>query len=224
MKGIIFDFNGTLFWDSEIQENAWKTFGKKLSGRDITDEEFNTYFHGRTNKDTLEYLTERVLTDKEVNELAQQKESIYRDLCKSDLNKFKLAPGVERYLDYLKENNIPFTIATASEINNVNFFIKEFQLDKWFDIIKIVYDDGTFRGKPEPDIYLKASEALNIQPDNCIVFEDALSGVQSAQRAGVKEIIAVVPEGRKNIFENKPNLKIISAFDDIRLYDVEKYK
>ena len=224
MKGIIFDFNGTLFWDSEIQENAWKTFGTKLSGRNITDEEFNTYFHGRTNKDTLEYLTERVLTDKEVNELAQQKESIYRDLCKSDLNKFKLAPGVERYLDYLKENNIPFTIATASEINNVNFFIKEFQLDKWFDIIKIVYDDGTFRGKPEPDIYLKASEALNIQPDNCIVFEDALSGVQSAQRAGVKEIIAVVPEGRRNIFENQPNLKIISAFDDIRLYDVEKYK
>ena len=224
MKGIIFDFNGTLFWDSEIQENAWKTFGKKLSGRDITDEEFNTYFHGRTNKDTLEYLKKRELTEEEVNELAQQKESIYRDLCKSDLSKFKLAPGVERYLDYLKENNIPFTIATASEINNVNFFIKEFQLDKWFDIIKIVYDDGTFRGKPEPDIYLKASEALNIQPDNCIVFEDALSGVQSAQRAGVKEIIAVVPEGRKNIFENQPNLKIISAFDDIRLYDVEKYK
>ena len=224
MKGIIFDFNGTLFWDSEIQENAWKTFGTKLSGRNITDEEFNTYFHGRTNKDTLEYLKKRELTEEEVNELAQQKESIYRDLCKSDLSKFKLAPGVERYLNYLKENNIPFTIATASEINNVNFFIKEFQLDKWFDIIKIVYDDGTFRGKPEPDIYLKASEALNIQPDNCIVFEDALSGVQSAQRAGVKEIIAVVPEGRKNIFENQPNLKIISAFDDIRLYDVEKYK
>ena len=224
MKGIIFDFNGTLFWDSEIQENAWKTFGKKLSGRDITDEEFNTYFHGRTNKDTLEYLKKRELTEEEVNELAQQKESIYRDLCKSDLSKFKLAPGVERYLNYLKENNIPFTIATASEINNVNFFIKEFQLDKWFDIIKIVYDDGTFRGKPEPDIYLKASEALNIQPDNCIVFEDALSGVQSAQRAGVKEIIAVVPEGRKNIFENQPDLKIISTFDDIRLYDVEKYR
>ena len=224
MKGIIFDFNGTLFWDSEIQENAWKTFGKKLSGRDITDEEFNTYFHGRTNKDTLEYLKKRELTEEEVNELAQQKESIYRDLCKSDLSKFKLAPGVERYLNYLKENNIPFTIATASEINNVNFFIKEFQLDKWFDIIKIVYDDGTFRGKPEPDIYLKASEALNIQPDNCIVFEDALSGVQSAQRAGVKEIIAVVPEGRRNIFENQPDLKIISTFDDIRLYDVEKYR
>ena len=222
MKGIIFDFNGTLFWDSEIQENAWKTFGTKLSGRNITDEEFNTYFHGRTNKDTLEYLTERVLTDKEVNELAQQKESIYRDLCKSDLNKFKLAPGVERYLNYLKENNIPFTIATASEINNVNFFIKEFQLDKWFDISKIVYDDGTFRGKPEPDIYLKASEDLNIQPDNCIVFEDASSGIKSAKSAGVKEIIAVVPEGRRNIFENQPDLKIISTFDDIRLYDVEK--
>ena len=171
MKGIIFDFNGTLFWDSEIQENAWKTFGKKLSGRDITDEEFNTYFHGRTNKDTLEYLKKRELTEEEVNELAQQKESIYRDLCKSDLSKFKLAPGVERYLNYLK-----------------------------------------------------ASEALNIQPDNCIVFEDASSGIKSAKSAGVKEIIAVVPEGRRNIFENQPDLKIISTFDDIRLYDVEKYR
>ena len=52
---VIFDFNGTLFWDSDLHEKAWKSFGKKLLGRDRTDEEFNTYFHGRTNKDTLEY-------------------------------------------------------------------------------------------------------------------------------------------------------------------------
>ena len=224
MKGIIFDFNGTLFWDSEFHEKAWRTFGENLLGRNITDEEFNTYFHGRTNKDILEYITERTLTDEEIIELAQQKESIYRNICKSNLNKFNLAPGVERYLDFLKENNIPFTIATASEINNVNFFIKEFHLDKWFDISKIVYDDGTFRGKPEPDIYLKAAEIINIKPDNCIVFEDASSGVKSAQRAGVKEIITVVPEGRKNIFENQPDLTVINTFNDEILYDIEKYK
>lgn len=224
MKGIIFDFNGTLFWDSEIQENAWKTFGKQLIGRDITDDEFNTYFHGRTNKDTLEYLTRKALTNEEVNKLAQQKESIYRKLCKSDLNKFRLAPGVEKFLKYLKGNNISFTIATASEINNVEFFINEFDLGRWFDIDKIVYDDGSFKGKPEPDIYLRAADKLNIEAHNCIVFEDALSGVTSARRAGVKEIIAIVPEGRKNVFENETNISVINTFDDIKLYDLKKYE
>ncbi len=223
MRAIIFDFNGTLFWDSEIQESAWRTFGKQLLGRDITDEEFNTYFHGRTNKDTLEYLTGKDLTKEEIYELAQQKESIYRDLCKSDLTKFKLAPGVENFLNYLKDNKISFTIATASEINNVNFFIKEFKLDKWFNIDKIVYDDGSFKGKPEPDIYLKAAKNLSINPENCIVFEDALSGIISAQKAGIGEIIAIVPDGRKNVFENQSDISIIKSFNDEQLYDIKKY-
>ena len=224
MKGIIFDFNGTLFWDSEIQEEAWKSFGKELLGRDITEAEFNTYFHGRTNKDTLEYLTGRKLTKDEIDELAQRKETIYRNLCKSKPNEFKLAPGVEKYLDFLKENDFCFTIATASEINNVNFFIKELNLDKWFDINKIVYDDGTFKGKPEPDIYLKAAEKLELPANNCIVFEDALSGVKSAKSAGAYKIIAVVPEGRKNQFEDEKDISVINSFDDEILYDLEKYK
>ena len=224
MKGIIFDFNGTLFWDSEIQETAWKTFGKELLGRDITEDEFNTYFHGRTNKDTLEYLTGKELTQTEINELAQRKETIYRNLCKNNPSEFKLAPGVEKFLDYLKENNILFTIATASEINNVNFFIQELNLKKWFNTEKIIYDDGTFKGKPEPDIYLKAADKLEIPASNCIVFEDASSGVKSAQRAGVNEIIAIVPEGRKNQFEGQDNIKVINSFNDIRLYNIENYR
>ena len=224
MKGIIFDFNGTMFWDSEIQEKAWRTYGKQLTGKDITDEEFSKYFHGRTNKDTLEYLTGRALSKQEVNKLSQEKESIYRELCKENPEKFKLAPGMERFLDFLKQNDIPMTIATASEINNVNFFIKELKLDKWFNIDKIVYDDGTFKGKPEPDIYLKAAKNINIKPENCFVFEDALSGVLSARSAGIKNIIVVVPNGRKNLFKEQSDILVINSFEEAELYDLKKYK
>lgn len=220
MKGIIFDFNGTLFWDSEIQEKAWRSYAKELSGRDITDEEFNTYFHGRTNKDTLEYILGRELTSEEVYKLSQEKEAIYRKLCKEDLSKFKLAPGVIEFLDFLKEKNIPITIATASEINNVNFFIQEFNLEKWFHREKIVYDDGTFRGKPEPDIYLKAAEKLELEPANCAVFEDAKSGVVSAKRANIGEIVAIVPEGRKNNFLEEDLYAIIKDFYDKAIYEL----
>ena len=158
------------------------------------------------------------MTQEEVDELAQQKESVYRDLCKSDPDKFKLAPGVENFLNYLKENKIPFTIATASEINNVTFFIREFQLDRWFDTDKIVYDDGTFKGKPEPDIYLLAADRLGIEPKDCVVFEDAISGVKSAKNAGISTIIVVVPYGRKNLFEKVEVSEIINDFCDERLY------
>ncbi|MBQ9011781.1 MAG: HAD family phosphatase [Bacilli bacterium] len=222
IKGIIFDFNGTLFWDSEIQETAWKTFGQKLTGRKITDEEFGTYFHGRTNQDTLEYLTGKKLTKEEVGDLASQKETIYRDLCKKNKEKFVLAPGVIKYLDYLKQNKIPITIATASEINNLNFFIKNLNLDKWFDKNKIIYDDGTFKGKPEPDIYLKAAAKLDLNPNQCVVFEDATSGVISAKRAGVKTIIGIVPKGRKNPFTKETVTEIIEDFESKKIYSIFK--
>ena len=223
MKGIIFDFNGTLFWDSDIQERAWRTFGQNMLGREITDAEFNTYFHGRTNQDTLEYLSGRTLTKEEVDNLAQQKEEIYRTLCKSDMSKFKLAPGVKEYLDFLKANKVAFTIATASEINNVTFFIKEFGLDTWFDVDKIVYDDGTFKGKPEPDIYLKAARAIGIDPEHCVVFEDAKSGVIAAERAGVKTIFAIVPSGRNNHFEENNKVRVIHTFENKDLFDTSSY-
>jgi HAD superfamily hydrolase (TIGR01509 family) len=224
VKGIIFDFNGTLFWDGEIQENAWRTFASNLAGREITDEEFKLHFHGRTNKDTLEYITGKTLTQEEVDKLAQGKEEIYRELCKKDPTKFVLAPGVEKFLDHLKSKNVPFTIATASEINNVTFFIEELKLDRWFDKTKIVYDDGTFKGKPEPDIYLKAASAIGISPTDCIVFEDAKSGVLSATNAGVPTIYAIVPSGRQNHFENNNNVIVIHSFEDKNLYDIEQYK
>jgi beta-phosphoglucomutase-like phosphatase (HAD superfamily) len=65
-----------------------------------------------------------------------------------------LSPGARGLLETLERRNIPRTIATSSEITNLNFFIEHLRLDRWFDVAKIVYDDGIRRGKPAPDIYL----------------------------------------------------------------------
>lgn len=85
------------------------------------------------------------------------------------------------------------TIATATVKENVEFYFKSFNLDKWFDSNTVVYDNGTFPGKPAPDIFKIASKKLNLNPKDCLVIEDAYSGILAAKKAGIGKIIAIDP-------------------------------
>lgn len=190
-KGIIFNFNGVLLWDSHLHEQAWQQFALKLRGYEFDNKELSIHIHGRTNSHILSYLTGRVLQSQELNELIQMKETVYRNLCLSQGKLFALSPGATDLLDFLAKNNIPRTIATASEKTNLDFFITHLSLKQWFDINLIVYDDGQLPGKPLPDIYLKAASNLGLPSQECIVVEDAISGIQSAHAANIGHIIAL---------------------------------
>ncbi len=191
MKGIIFDFNGTLYWDSQLHYDAWREYSKLLRGYEFTNEEMRDKMFGHTNKDIIEYAIGKVPTDEIVEKYGKEKEALYRKRCLLDPENFKLAPGAIELLDFLKQNNIPRTIATMSEWDNVEFYIKEFHLEKWFDLDKIVYSDGTIPGKPAPDIFQIAASKINLAPSDCIVIEDAIAGINSAKSAGIGKIIAI---------------------------------
>lgn len=190
-KGILFDFNGTLFWDSQKHYDAWYEMSKKLRGKPFDDYEMVHYMFGRTNAMIMEYAIGRKPTAEEVEKCSLEKELIYLDMCKKDVENTKFATGVEKFLDYLCENNIPHTIATMSEKINVDFYIEAFNLEKWFDLDKIVYSNGKIPGKPAPDIYLIAAKNIGVKPQYCTVFEDAYSGIKAAEAAGAGKIIAV---------------------------------
>lgn len=215
-KGIIFDFNGTLFFDSEKHLEAWREFSKRIRPYAFTDEEMREYMFGRTNEDIIAYLIGKQPEPELVETLGKEKEAVYREMCRKDSKNTVLAPGAVEFLDYLKENNIPRTIATMSEKDNVDFYIEEFQLAKWFDIDKIVYSDGTLPGKPAPDIYLKAAKILNLLPQDCIVVEDAISGIESARAAGIGKIIAIASMESPDLYKNIPAVsQIIKNFEEI---------
>lgn len=191
MKGIIFDFNGTLYWDSQLHYDAWREFSKIIRGIEFTDEEMRDKMFGHTNEDIIEYAIGKKPSKEMVEKYGKEKESVYRKRCLLDKENFKLAPGAIEFLDYLKSENIPMTIATMSEWDNVEFYIKEFNLGKWFDLDKIVYSDGTIPGKPAPDIFMIAAEKFGLAPKDCVVVEDAIAGIKSAQGAGIGKIIAI---------------------------------
>ena len=191
MKGIIFDFNGTLYWDSQLHYDAWREYSKLLRGIEFTDEEMRDKMFGHTNEDIIEYAIGKKPTKDMVEKYGKEKEALYRKRCLLNPEKFKLAPGAIEFLNFLKENNIPRTIATMSEWDNVEFYIKEFHLENWFDIDKIVYSDGIISGKPAPDIFQIAAQKINLNPKDCIVVEDAIAGIKSAKSAGIGKIIAI---------------------------------
>ena len=214
-KGIIFDFNGTLFFDSKKHLEAWREFSHRLRWTAFTDDEMRKYMFGRTNEDIIAYAIQKRPTKEQVEKYGKEKEALYRDMCRKDLDNFKLAPGAVEFLDWLKENNIPRTIATMSEKDNVDFYIEGFNLAQWFDVNKIVYSDGTMRGKPAPDIYEIAAAKLNLKPEECVVVEDALSGIEAAKNAGIGKIIAIASMDGKDVYKDIPCVsRIITTFDE----------
>jgi len=187
-KGVVFDFNGTLFWDTKEQNDSWDVFLENY-GLELSEVEKNKWVHGINAKDTFEYLFKRPVDNNEVDCLTEEKEVIYREMC---LNEgMKWAPGALELIHFLKENNIPMAIATASAKNNVEFFIEQLDLLDHFKREHIIYNDGTLRGKPHPDLFTKAIEVLGLPAKNVTVFEDSLAGVEAAENAGAGAIIIV---------------------------------
>jgi len=190
-RAIVFDFNGVLLWDADLQAKSWQALARELRGHEMTEEELATHMHGRPNADVLSYLAARNLAGRELLDLIQRKESLYRHLLLANPGQFVLSPGAQELIDALALGNVPRTIATSSEITNLNFFIQHLRLARWFDVAKIVYDDGSRPGKPAPDVYLAAAENIHAEPGQCIVVEDAVSGLESAYAAGIGCIIGL---------------------------------
>lgn len=216
-SGVIFDFNGVLWWDNTLQETAWRDFSAALRGYPLSDLEMAEHVHGRNNRYTLGYLSGREISDVEADRLSEQKEDVYRRLCLEQGDRFRLSPGADALLDFLVANGIPHTIATASGKSNVAFFIEQLHLDRWFDRALIVYDDGTLAGKPAPDFYLAAAARLGLEPGACIVIEDSLSGIRAAQAAGIGRVFALLGDGghahRGEFPDAVPILHDLTQFD-----------
>ena len=214
MKGIIFDFNGTMFQDSYLHEAAWIHMVKKYSKGTLSEHDILVNLHGRTNKEILNYFISDSLTDLEIDNLGFEKESYYRELCLDHPDTLKLTDGLISVINYLKSQEVPMTIATATVKDNVEFYFKTFNLDKWFNFDKVVYDNGTFPGKPAPDIFQIASNKLDLQPKDCLVVEDAYSGILAAKKAGIGKIIAIDPFSKNRELFTKNNMAVDGIIKD----------
>ena len=217
MRGVIFDFNGTMVFDEKFHLAAWRKFFAEKIGREISDEEYQKYFQGLNVGEILEKFLGKKISGEELAELTEEKEKIYREIC-IESGEFKLVDGLENFLDALKKNNIPRTIATAAGLDNVKFFFEQLNLSEWFNREYVVYDDGTLPGKPAPDIFLKAAEVIGAEISDCIIFEDSRSGIKAAKRSGAYKIVGITSTHDKEILLERGATDVIDDFTDLKFF------
>ena len=182
IKAVIFDLDGTLLDNNEYHLKTWKHYLKE-EGIDISDENYNAHVNGRTNKDAIEYIYGRKMSDAEAMEYTLEKEAIYREIYQPHI---KPVEGVIPFLELLDRKGIPIGMATSGIQVNIDFMFEHIPIKKYFKVI--VHSAHIKNGKPHPEIYLKAASLLNIAPENCLVFEDSAVGIQSGKAAGMKVI------------------------------------
>ncbi len=215
-KGVIFDFNGTLFFDSDKHVLAWGKMGKELRGSEIGLEEMQAHFYGVPNNRAIEYLLQKECDEAELTKYSELKEAYYRDFCREDKETFHLVAGCHEFFDKLAAEKIPFTIASASIKPNIDFFVESFELAKWFDPAKIVYDDGSFENKVK--MFLYAADVIGVPIEECLIFEDSDSGIRDAYKAGCRNIIVVDSMGVAEKHVGKPGVRqIIKTFEELEL-------
>ena len=219
MEGVIFDFNGTLILDDPINIISWKNYAKRAFNYNLTDEEYHKY-NGTPGESWIAGITKGMITGELSTNCRIAKERQYReDLRDADIDLIK---GAKDLFDQLKAKNIPFTIATSSDRENVLLYFKKFGLDKWFDFNKCMFNDGTFKGKPSPEIYLKAANKLGVDIKKCVVFEDTKSGVKSGYSAGAKVIGMLAGRPAEEIMKFEKVEFVINDFSEITIEKLNK--
>lgn len=178
-KGFIFDLDGVIVDTAKYHYLAWKKLANEL-GFEFTKEQ-NELFKGVSRKRCLEILLkigkveatqeqfDTWMIDKNVDYLAYIK----------NMDASEILPDVPKILDYLKEKNIPIALGSASK--NAQPILEKVGLLSYFDTI--VDGNNVTKAKPDPEVFLLAAKQLNVQADDCIVFEDAVAGVEAANSA-----------------------------------------
>lgn len=182
IQAVIFDMDGTMVDNNEFHIRGWQEFYKKR-GKILTREEFMDKFIGRSNKQLVPMVIGKDLTEEEIEKYGEEKEKLYRELYAAHVRPIA---GLHDFLAFLSKKRIKVAVTTGSPPKNRDLVLKELKLENSFDVI--VGGEDIQRGKPEPDAFLATAEKLQVQPENCIVFEDAVAGITAARRAGMKVV------------------------------------
>jgi beta-phosphoglucomutase len=205
-KGLIFDLDGVIVTTEHNHFIAWKRTADQL-GISFTEKE-NELLKGMSRIDSLRIILEigkKSISQEQIEALLVEKNKFYRDSI-TGLTRKDLLPGVLNLLQVAKEHNIPMAIGSSSK--NASFIIELLDLDEYF--VTIIDGNKVSYPKPHPEVFLNAARELELDPSECIVFEDAESGIQAAKAGGFYAI------GVGN-----PNIALLA---DLYLNDLTEFK
>lgn len=178
IQAVIWDLDGVILDSAEEHRLAWHRMAQE-EGLSFTDEQFWATFGMRN--DRIFSLLWKEVSPERVPELADRKEAHYREFIRA---KAAPLPGAIELLSELRAAGYPQALASSTPLKNIEVISEVLGLNKYLDAF--VSGETVPRGKPAPDVFLKAAATLGIEPAYCLVIEDAVAGVQAAHAGGMK--------------------------------------
>lgn len=179
---VIFDMDGTMIDTEKIKENGWKYAGNCQNI--IIDDKILSKIRG-TNKEYCKELINKKFKNINFNKLYDDRNEFIEKHINT--NGIRMKKGLIEILQFLKNNHYKIAVASSSEEESIRRYLTKIKILDFFDVI--VAGDMVKNGKPNPEIYLKAIELLNVPKEQCIGVEDSDNGILSVYRAGLKPIM-----------------------------------
>jgi beta-phosphoglucomutase len=188
---LLFDMDGVIVDSNPLHRQSWALFNSRYGVP--TTEDMQQRMYGRRNDEIIRDFFGGALPPEEVAARGNAKEELYREMMAARVEEF-LVPGIRQFLE--RHKNMPMGLASNAEPENVALVLNRAALRPYF---RAVVDGLQVRHpKPHPEAFLRVAELLQVEPANCIVFEDSFSGVEAAVAAGMRVI------GLSTTFDNLP--------------------
>jgi len=205
---IILDMDGVIVDSNPVHREAWRIYNRRFGIE--TDEAMQQRMYGKRNDEIVRDFFGPHLTAEEVSAHGSAKEGLFREMM-ADRIEAALVPGVREFLQ--RHAGARMGLATNAEPPNVDFVLDRAGLRRYF---QVVIDGHQVRlPKPDPEIYLRAAELLEVPARDCIVFEDSLAGIEAARRAGMRTV------GMKTTHAELPDADL--AVDHFRSAELEPW-
>ncbi|MFT8312649.1 MAG: beta-phosphoglucomutase [Clostridium sp.] len=184
IKACIFDLDGVIVDTAKYHYLAWRRLADKL-GFEFTEEQ-NERLKGVSRMKSLEILLEignKNFTEEEKLKLAEKKNNWYIEYI-SKMKEDEILPGAKEFLEIVRDSGIKTALGSVSK--NSMTILNNLKLIKYFDAV--IDGNKVSKAKPDPEVFLLGAREVNIEPKNCVVFEDAQAGIEAAINAGMYSI------------------------------------
>ena len=207
----MFDWDGVIIDSGRFHEKSWELLAQE-EGRPLPENYFGRGF-GMTNQNFIPGVLRWTEDPREVARLGDRKEELYRQLIKKE--GIEPLPGVKRWLKSLQAEGIPCAVASSTCRLNIVTALELTGLQDCFSAIVAV--DDIRRGKPHPEVFLRAAEKIGMPPARCVVFEDTHIGMEAARAAGMR-VVGVLTTHAAHTLEGAD--RIVGRLDELTVAEI----
>ncbi len=209
LDAVIFDMDGVIVDNMKVHVLAFAEMCRRY-GKPFDMERFKP-MAGRGNDEIMPvFLDAELIRRRGIRSLADEKEAIYREIYAADIAPVK---GLVTFLKEMRERGVKCAVGSSGCKENVDFVLDSCGIRRYFDAV--VNCDMVKKCKPDPEIYQKAIELLGVNASSCIVFEDALAGMEAARRAGIKTVALATTLPHSEIEEKSDAVLTINDFTEV---------